>query len=58
MNLPAVPQIITERPEGMPFDEYKLRRRASNMHIRKRIRNGFMAWDSTKGTFVGETKDI
>lgn len=41
IKLPPAPEIITKRPAGMPFDEYKRRRTTSNKLIRDRIRYGF-----------------
>jgi len=40
-KLPPAPEIVTERPEGMEFAEYKLRRRISNLLVKRRLRDGF-----------------
>lgn len=48
--------ILTARPEGMDFEEYKARRKAEEKMIKERLSKGFMMWPS-KGIFGVKDKE-
>ena len=48
--------LLTARPEGMDFEEYRAKRKAEQQMIRGRLRNGFMVWPS-KGIFGVQDKE-
>lgn len=38
--------LLTARPEGMDFEEYREQRKAEQKMIKERTRGGFMVWPS------------
>lgn len=50
---------MTARPEGMDYGTYRYARKEQQKQIRRRVRGGFLVWDSRKmGTRVGPVPSL
>ena len=51
--------IMTARPEGMDYGTYRYALREQERQIKRRVRGGFLVWDSRKmGTRVGPAPSL
>lgn len=51
--------IMTARPEGMDYETYRHALREQERQIKRRVRRGFLVWDSRKmGTRVGPAPSL
>lgn len=51
--------LITARPKGMSYEEYRVERKKQEKLIKNRLRYGFMVWPSqNKGTLVGKVPQM
>ena len=51
--------IMTARPEGMDYGTYRYARKEQQKQISRRVRGGFLVWDSRKmGTRVGPVPSL
>lgn len=50
MKEDRIKELIVARPEGMNYDEYRMKRAAQCRQLKRRLSRGFMVWPS-KGIF-------
>ena len=54
--------LITARPKGMSYEEYRVERKRQEKMLKDRLRRGFMVWPSNgyqgKGTLVGKVPQM